>query len=407
MQKVWNRLVTVFLLVSLCIPGIAVAEAWATELNLSAKAGVLMEATSGEVLYGKNMHTPLPMASITKIMTLVLVLEAVKAGKVSLDDIVTTSEYAKSMGGSQIWLEVGEQMTLKEMLYAIAVGSANDAAVAVAEFMSGSESAFVDLMNRRAQELGLTNTVFSNATGLPPQTLGMENVQHHSSAYDIAVLSRYALQLPMFLKLVSTYEYTMRSDTTGKPHLYSYNDLLERVLESGRRYGYPGMDGIKTGMTAEAGYCLAATAQREGLRFIAVVLGAATKEDRKRDIITLLNHGFRTYEPVTIARAGQSLGEARVARGKQETVSVSLTRDLVVGVPRGERDSLTREIVWKKEMVAPLQKGEVVGELVVKRNGKEITRVDVVTDAAVERGTIFQILIRMSKRLLRSIVPGR
>ena len=195
MPLVQKRTTAIILLTALCLTAIGVVPVWGQELDISAKAAVLMEARSGEVIYEKDMHLPLPMASITKIMTLVLALEAIEAGKASFDDIVTTSEYAANMGGSQIWLEVGEQMTMKDMLYAIAVGSANDAAVAVAEYLSGSEANFAAEMNRRAQELGMTNTVFSNASGLPPRTLGID-AEHHSSAYDIAVLSRHAVRFP-------------------------------------------------------------------------------------------------------------------------------------------------------------------------------------------------------------------
>ena len=168
MPSIHKGTIAIILLTVLCLSTIGILPASAQELSLSAKAAVLMEARSGEVIYEKDMHAPLPMASITKIMTLVLALEAIEAGKASLDDLITTSEHAADMGGSQIWLEVGEQMTMKDMLYAIAVGSANDAAVAVAEYLSGSEASFVAEMNRRAQELGMTNTVFSNASGLPP-----------------------------------------------------------------------------------------------------------------------------------------------------------------------------------------------------------------------------------------------
>jgi D-alanyl-D-alanine carboxypeptidase (penicillin-binding protein 5/6) len=401
----YRRVVAIILLTILCLFGTGLVAA-AQELNLSAQAAVLMEASSGEVIFEKNMHKPLPMASITKIMTLVVALEAVEAGKARLDDLVTTSEYANKMGGSQIWLEVGEQMTLEDMLYAIAVGSANDAAVAVAEYLCGSEASFADEMNRRARELGMEHTVFSNASGLPPKTLGMD-AEHHSSAYDLALLSRYAVEVPLLLKMVSAHEYTMRPDTTGKPHLYTLNELLDGVLESGRRYGYPGLDGIKTGMTSEAGYCLAATAQRDGMRLVSVVLGNPTKEARKKDTVTLLDYGFRLYEPVTIARAGEPLGEALVSRGKEEKVSISTQKDVTIGVPRGHKDELTREIEWQKELVAPLEQGEVLGELVVRREGREVARAKVVADTQVERANMWQILVRMSKRLLRSIVPGR
>ena len=251
---------------------IGVLPAMAQELDVSATAAILMEYSSGDIIYEKNSHQPLPMASITKVMTMVIALEQIRDGLLGWDDVVTASEYAKSMGGSQIWLETGEQMSVKDLLYAIAVGSANDAAVAIAEHIAGSEANFAAMMNQRAKELGMDNTVFSNASGLPPRVLGLGDAEHHSSAYDLALLSRHALTVPNFLELVSTYEYTMRQDSSREPHLYSYNTMLDRVLGSGRRYGYAGLDGIKTGMTSDAGYCLAATAQRDNLRLISVVL---------------------------------------------------------------------------------------------------------------------------------------
>ena len=401
-----GKLIFVVLGTVLLLLGIQPTVTWAQELDLTAKAAVLMEASSGAIIYDHNKDEPLPMASITKIMTMILAVEALERGEVKLDDLVTTSEYAHKMGGSQIWLEIGEQMTLKEMLYAIAIGSANDAAVAVAEYLKGSESAFVQEMNDRAKELGLTNTEFSNASGLPPKTLGMEGVEHHASAHDLAILSKRASELPLVMKMVSTHEYVMRPDTSRKPHLYTLNELLDRVLESGRRYGYPGLDGIKTGMTSEAGYCLASTAVRDGMRLIAVVLGNPTVEARKRDTIALLDYGFRMYEPLVIAKGGESLGEAAIPRGKEEKVSISAVEDLVVGIPRGKAEEITREILWREDLSAPLEKGEIVGELVVKRDGVELARAEVKTDLAVEKANMLQILIRMSKQLLRSIVPG-
>lgn len=235
----------------------------APELKLASKAAVLMDAASGQVLYALNPDEPLPPASVTKIMTLMLALEAVHEGRISMADVVVASERAASMGGSQIWLEPGERMTLRELLYAIAVGSANDASVAVAEALAGSEEAFVEMMNRRAQALGMKHTRFANATGLPPQETG-DPGPHVASAYDLALLSRQAAQTPGLLEMVSTWEYTMRRDGIQKPVLYNFNRLLKR---------YPGVDGIKTGMTSEAGYCIAVTAVRDNLRLIAVTLG--------------------------------------------------------------------------------------------------------------------------------------
>ena len=302
---------------------IGVLPAMAQELDVSATAAILMEYSSGDIIYEKNSHQPLPMASITKVMTMVIALEQIRDGLLGWDDVVTASEYAKSMGGSQIWLETGEQMSVKDLLYAIAVGSANDAAVAIAEHIAGSEANFAAMMNQRAKELGMDNTVFSNASGLPPRVLGLGDAEHHSSAYDLALLSRHALTVPNFLELVSTYEYTMRQDSSREPHLYSYNTMLDRVLGSGRRYGYAGLDGIKTGMTSDAGYCLAATAQRDNLRLISVVLNSPTAQARTQDTTALLNYGFRHYTAVNLARKGQILGKVEVHRGNVDAVEVA------------------------------------------------------------------------------------
>ncbi len=380
----------------------------AQNLDLSAKAAVLMEYSSGEILYEKNPHQSLPMASVTKIMTMALALEQVRDGLLSWDDIVTTSDYARRMGGSQVWLETGEQMTVKELMYAIAVGSANDAAVAIAEHIGGTEPAFVDMMNQRAKELGLTNTVFANPSGLPPDVVGKPGAPHHSSAYDLAVLSRHALAVPSFLELVSTYEYTMRADSSGQPHLYSYNSMLDRVLGSGRRYGFPGLDGIKTGMTNDAGYCISATAQREGLRLIAVVLGSATADTRKQDVSALLNYGFRMYTAVNVAKKGEVLGKVEVRRGDLDAVEVAPENDLSVGVKRGEEESISTWYEWDQEkLTAPIAVGTPVGYLVAGKADVELARVPLLAQQEVQKGSVFQIMIRTAKRLLRSLVPGR
>ena len=237
-------------------------------------------------------------------MTLVLGLEALDAEKIALSDVVTTSDYAASMGGSQVWLEPGEQLTLQELLYAIAVGSANDAAVAVAEYLAGSEAALAERMNQRAEELGLTNTEFSNASGLPPNLLGGSGRQV-MSARDVATLARHALTVPLLLEFVSTYEYTMRADSTKKPVLWNYNKLLRR---------YPGVDGLKTGFTTEAGYCLAATAERDGLRLIAVVLGSKNEASRESDVTKLLNYGFSEYTRHLVLPKQSVVGEIVVPK---------------------------------------------------------------------------------------------
>lgn len=365
----------------------------AQELEIRSKSAILVDAQSGAVLYGYNEHEPLPPASVTKIMTMVLALEALAAGKVGWDDLVTTSEYAASMGGTQIWLEPGEQMTFRDLLYAVAVGSANDAAVALAEHLAGSEAAFVEQMNARARELGMKNTQFSNPSGLPPEALGHPG-PHVSTAADLAILSRHAVRLPHFLELTSTYgPYTVREGTDAEVELYSYNDLL-RI--------YPGMDGIKTGHTSAAGYCIAATAVRDHLRLIVVTLGAATRADRQADVTRLLNYGFSQYRAAPVAQKGEVVGQVAVERGVAESVDVVPGEDFYVTLPRSSEAVPEREIRLQSR-AAPLAAGTPVGELIVRLDGQEVGRVPLVAAAAVERASLGQLVWRVTRHAVDAL----
>ncbi|MBI2914927.1 MAG: D-alanyl-D-alanine carboxypeptidase [Firmicutes bacterium] len=370
------------------------AQAQTPEIELVSKSAVLMDAASGAVFLEKNARAPLPPASITKVMTLTLALEAVKAGRVTMDDLVTASEYAGTLGGSHVWLEAGEQMPLRELLYAVAVGSANDASVAVAEYIAGSEQAFVELMNRKARELGMRDTSFSNATGLPPKDLGM-TASHVSSALDVAIMARYAVRIPEFLPMASTWEYKMRKETTGVPVLYNFNRLLK---------WYDGLDGIKTGMTEEAGYCLAATAKRENLRLIAVVLGSPDPKAREKDIRALLDYGFRRYAAHEVVRRGQPMARARVGRGEPEWVDVLAADDLFVTIERGVKPELTEAVKLSSLVSAPLKKGAPMGKLVVLDKGKEVASVGLEAAWEVRRAGVLKLMFRMTNRLMRSLL---
>lgn len=364
-------------------------------LNLHSKTGILMDFASGQIFFEKNAHEALPPASVTKVLTLVIALEAVRDGKVKLTDTVTAGERAASMGGSQVWIEPGEQMTIEELLNAVAVGSANDAAVALAEHLAGSEDAFAQLMNERAKELGMKNSQFSNASGLPPATLGQPG-PHVTSAYDLAVLSRHALQLPMFTELVSQWEYTMRKETIQKPVLYNYNRMLKQ---------YPGLDGIKTGMTGEAGFCLSATAKRDGLRLIAVTMGAATAKDRTEDIRALLNYGFARYEARQMVKQGEVLGQIEVSRGEIDKIDVVAKTDLFVTLLKGAKGELQKEVKLERRLVAPLAQGSSAGYVVIKREGEEVGRMELVAVREVKRGSLLRILLRNTAKILKSFLP--
>lgn len=368
----------------------------AAELDLTAKAALLMDADSGQIFYELNIDEPLPVASISKLMTLVLVLEALNDGKVALADLVITSEYAASMGGSQVWLEPGEQLTLEEMLYAIAVGSANDAAVAAAEYLAGSESAFASLMNQRARELGLIHSEYSNASGLPPTLLGLGGRQV-MSARDVAELARHALTVPRLLEFVSTYEYTMRSNSTKKPVLWNNNKLLRR---------YQGVDGLKTGFTTEAGYCIAATAKRNELRLIAVVLGSSSEASRESDITKLLDYGFREYTTHLVIPKQTAVGEIMIPKGIPEKVNVVVSRDFYVTVKRGEQAQITTEVSIDDSLPVPLTTDISVGKITAYLKDQPVAEMELKPEVAIERASIPDLLIRIYQKMLLLLTEG-
>ncbi len=352
---------------------------------ITAGSAVLMEATSGRVLFEKDPDKRMAPASITKIMTMLLAMEAIEQGKASLDDMVATSEHAMEMGGSQIWLEVGEEMSMADLLKAIAIVSANDASVAVAEHIAGSEEAFVDMMNQRAQELGMTGTYFANCSGLPHR-------DHYTTARDIAIMSCALLRYPKVHEWFTIWIDYVRG---GKNILVNTNRLVKF---------YEGADGLKTGFTEEAGYCLAATAKRGGLRLISVVLNVADSQQRFKEASALLDFGFRHYAGVEIASEGQVMAQLDVTRGVAEKVDVVAKDPLVAVVRRGEEGEVRSEMALPDRVNAPVQKGQKVGDLVAKlEDGTEIARVDLVAAEEVKRGNVFRVVLRATRNLLRAL----
>jgi D-alanyl-D-alanine carboxypeptidase (penicillin-binding protein 5/6) len=363
-----------------------------TPVTVTAPSAILIEAGGGKVLFAQNADRPQPIASLTKIMTLILALEALRDGKVRLTDLVTGSALAKSMGGTQIWLEEGEQFSFQDLLYAVGVGSANDCAVALAEYLGGSFEGFVAAMNRKAKELNLKNTHFANPTGL-------DDEQNYSSAADLATLSRYAVTLPLFLELSSTWEYWVRKGTPKEVWLTTFNRLLKF---------YPGYDGIKTGFTDRAGYCLASTARRGGLRLIAVVLGAPTPQSRSADVTRLLDYGFRLYEAVAVAKAGTVVGRVEVLRGRDPEVEAVVGEDFHVAVPRmGDKTVATALRLDRRRVNAPVRKGQVLGALVALQGGQEAGRVPVVATRDVPAGSWFHLFAQMTRALVRTFLGAR
>ncbi|MGE5553178.1 MAG: D-alanyl-D-alanine carboxypeptidase family protein [Betaproteobacteria bacterium] len=364
-----------------------------TQLKVTAPSAILIEAGSGKTLFAHNADRKQPIASLTKIMTLTLALEALRDGKVKLADMVSGSALAKSMGGTQIWLEEGEQFTFKDMLYAVGVGSANDCAVALAEYLGGSFEGFVAAMNRKAKELGLKNTHFANPTGL-------DDEDNYSTAADLAMLCRYAVALPMFLDLSSTWEYWVRKGTPKEVWLTTFNKLLKF---------YPGYDGIKTGFTDRAGYCLASTAKRGGLRLIAVVLGEPTPQARSADVTKLLDYGFRLYEAVEVAKAGTVVGQVEVLRGHDPQVEAVVSQDFHVAVPRvSEQKQVSTELrLTRRRVNAPVRKGQVLGTLVAFQNGQEVGRTPVVAARDVPAGSWHRLFVQMTRAILRTFLGIR
>ncbi len=364
-------LVAVFLAFLFVFGGLWPAEA--EELEIKGQSYILIEAESGQVVASKEPDKKCYPASITKIMTLVLTLEELAAGNVSLEDKVVTSETAESMGGSQVYLEVGEERTLHEMLIAIAVGSGNDASVAVAEFIAGSETAFVELMNNKAKELGMENTNFVNSHGL-------HDDNHYTSAADMARIAMYAISVPKFLEYTSIYEYQFRPDP--KPLvLWNTNKLLK---------WYGGTDGMKTGYTAKSHYNLVATAQRENLRFISVVLGVQERNGHYNESIKLLNYGFNNYKYNLIYDEGAKICEVPVAKGKYETVQLVAAKKVGLAQAKKEAGEITTKIEINKNLQAPLAEKTQVGEIVVLSDGVEVKRVGLLAEKEVPRAGLMQ-----------------
>lgn len=354
-----------------------------TDLGLTSKSAVLMEAETGTIIYEQNMNEKLPPASVTKVMTLLLIYEAVADGKIKWEDTVTVSEYAASMGGSQVFLEVGEQQTVKELTKCIAIASANDGAVAMAEFIGGSESGFVELMNKKAEELGMKDTHFVNACGL-------DTDGHVTSAYDIAVMSReLTVKHPDIFQYTTTWMDTITHKTKrGESEfgLTNTNKLLK---------WYNGATGLKTGSTGKALYCLSGTAERDGLKLIAVVMAAPDYKTRFQEVMKMFDYGFANYEVKKGLPEGEIVGEINIEKGDKETVELAVDKEVSFLAQKGSESDLTQEFSLLPYIQAPAEKGTKGGEIIYKVNGKEVGRADVVINESIDRITLGKTLKRL------------
>lgn len=349
-----------------------------TNEEIKAPSAVLMEAQTGKVLYEKNPHEKRPCASITKVMTLLLVMEALDAGKIGLSDIVTASDHAASMGGSDIWLKPGESMTVNDMLKATVIMSANDTAVALAEYVAGSEDEFVAQMNQRAAQLGMKDTTFKNCNGL-------DEDGHLTSAYDVAVMSRE------LIKHKKIFDYTkvwMDSVRDGKTQLVNTNKLLK---------SYRGITGLKTGTTGKAGSCISATAERDGVSLISVVLGCSSTKDRFSSASTLLDYGFANWS-VTTPQIPKEAGQpVNVTNGMASTVETTIDSGENILVPKGKAGSLQYEVSIDPEITAPVQKGQILGKVTCKMGDEVMKEFSIRAKNSVEQITfpsVFNLLLR-------------
>ena len=362
----------------LLLCAIFVLEAGGRAVEVDAPSALLMEKTTGTVLYGKDEHAKLEPASVTKVMTLLLTMEAIESGRISYDTVVTASAHACSMGGSQIWLKENEQMTVEEMLKAVCIVSANDCAVALAELVAGSEEAFVEQMNRRAAELGMKDTAFCNATGLPA-------AGHVTSAYDIALMSR-----ELILNHPDIRQYTtiwMDSLRGGTSELVNTNKLI--------RF-YEGATGLKTGSTDSALYCLSATAERDGMELIAVIMKGLTSAQRFEDAKTLLTHGFSTYALKTVTPE-TPLPPVPVTLGTRATVQPVLGEGNSLLLEKTVAGALEQQVTLAESVAAPVEEGTPLGMLSVMAEGSVVAEIPLLAGETVPRVTYGQMLLRVLK----------
>ncbi|MBQ8525979.1 MAG: D-alanyl-D-alanine carboxypeptidase [Clostridia bacterium] len=358
-----------------CIPALAEGE----QLELTCPSALLMEFSTGQILYEKDSHAKLPMASVTKIMTMLLAMEAVDSGKITFDDMVIGSAYAKSMGGSTIFLDEGEQLSVRDILKGIAVASGNDAAVAMGEHLAGSAEGFVAMMNSRAAELGMNDTHFVNCNGLDADG-------HYSSAYDIALMSRELMKHEDIFQFTTIWMDSLRN---GAFTLSNTNKLI--------RF-YDGATGLKTGSTDKAKFCISATAKRDGMHLIAVIMAAPTSKERSADASKLLNYGFSNYGLSEIVKKGEVVGTVHVDKGIEEMVNVVSSEDINILYQKSKRPETKREVIIDEPITAPRLAGERAGEITVSSDGTEIARCPVVFEADVPKMSAAGIFVMIFRK---------
>ncbi len=387
-QKVWSAVLALLFCMSCCLSVFAAERQYEnlTDLGLSSQSAILMEEDTGTILYEQNSHEALPPASVTKVMTLLLIYEEERDGAFDWTDTVQVSEHAASMGGSQVFLEEGETQTAADMTKCIAIASANDAAVAMAEFLAGSEEAFVQKMNERAKELGMEDTHFVNACGLDADG-------HVTSAYDIALMSRELMKnFPEIQEYTTTWQDSIIHKTRRGEETFGLTNTNKLIQ------WYDGATGLKTGSTGNALYCLSGTAERDGMHLIAVVMAAPDFKVRFQEVMRLLDYGFANYTLEKGREKGYAVGEVAVDKGMEDTVTAVTAEEISVLTPKGADSKWETRTELLSAVEAPVQAGTKVGELVYLRDGAEVGRAEVVTAEDVEKINIDTMLRRMLDR---------
>ena len=375
--------ILIFLLIISLLP-ITNLQAIENDITPNASGAILIDADSKQILYDKNADKKLFPASTTKIMTMIIMFEAINNKKISFEDQVTTSKYAASMGGSQVYLEEGESMSLEDMFKSIAIASANDASVAVSEYIAGSTNKFVEMMNQKAKELNLKNTHFENVTGL-------HDNNHYTCPYDLAMMASYLIKIggDKLLSVTSLYDSYIREDTKQSFWLVNTNKLLKL---------YDGVDGLKTGYTKEAGYCLVTTAKRDGQRLVGVVMKESEPKTRNEEMCNLLDYGFNNYKREIIYKKDSVIEKHVVDKMDNLTINVVCKEDIAYIKAKANDQKYTTKIVYKDNLL-PVKKGDIVATLTVLCDGKEITSYNLYSDNDVEKATYFSKLIKTFKLL--------
>ena len=354
-------------------------------LSVSSKSAILMDVGSGQILYEKNAHDKLPPASVTKVMTMLLICEALDSGKITLDDSVQISENAASMGGSQIFLEAGEVQKVDTLLKGIAVASANDGCVAMAEYIGGSVESFVDMMNAKAKELNMKDTNFVNTNGLP-----VDN--HYTSAHDIAIMSRELLKHDVISKYLTTW---MDQVVVGKKQitvgLANTNKLIKH---------YQGATGVKTGFTQQAKYCLSASAKRGDTHLVAVTLGAETSPERFKDATSLLNFGFANYESVKLCSKNDNIATLTLDKADKQKINLVAKEDLSVLIKKGGNKDFTRKIKVNENPTIPIKKGTNLGYVEIYQGKTLVGKVDLVNTKDIQKASYLKMLQRVIDEML-------